>query len=188
MWVKCKRNNIQGTLEYGDARKKEIVNKTITTQPLVNASKQALRGNSDDWLQNREKCSLCYCLSWLDQILRSMELVWILKLLIGPTYKWKFLSEKCFMASFPIEKEWSKQLQCCTSRFSRSRSFSLRATPKTNIFERKVKFIRPSNFSKLTLSKYMIRILFICIIRAYRVQFKVNRKFRLTDLLKIKYI
>lgn len=48
MWVKCKRNNIQGTLEYGDAQKKEIVNKTITTQPLVNASKQALRGNSDD--------------------------------------------------------------------------------------------------------------------------------------------
>lgn len=48
MWVKCKRNNTQGTLEHCDAGKKEIVNKTITTQPLVNASTQALRGNGDD--------------------------------------------------------------------------------------------------------------------------------------------
>lgn len=43
MWVKCKRNNTQGTLEHCDAGKKEIVNKTITNQPLVNASTQALR-------------------------------------------------------------------------------------------------------------------------------------------------
>jgi hypothetical protein len=43
MWVKCKRNNIQGTLEQGDAGKKEILNKIITMQPLVNASTQALK-------------------------------------------------------------------------------------------------------------------------------------------------
>lgn len=43
MWVECKRNNIQGTLEQGDAGKKELLNKTITTQPLVNASTKALK-------------------------------------------------------------------------------------------------------------------------------------------------
>lgn len=43
MWVMCKRNNIQGTLEQGDAGKNEILNKTITTQPLIKASTQALK-------------------------------------------------------------------------------------------------------------------------------------------------